>query len=184
MSCDEIKIIEETNEITVINNQDKIDVVNNENVTNVIDNEDVVEVTDEVGEKIFINATDVILSTVQSIDVDMGCTATEQVGDVVYVFSDGQVRQANNSSIGTAKVMGFIISKTGDTNCKVRVAGTIDEFVGLNVGDQYFLSSTSGDITDSPPTTTDSVIVRLGQAIKADLFLIEINNDYIIRNSG
>lgn len=183
MSCDEIKIIEETNEITVINNQDKIEVVDNENVTNVINNEDVVEITDQVGEKIIINATDVILSTTQSIDVDMGCTATEQVGDVVYVFSDGQVRQANNSSITTAKVMGFIVSKSGDTSCKVRVAGTIDEFMGLSVGDQYFLDSTSGDITDSPPTAASSVIVRLGQAVKTDLFLIEINNDYIIRNS-
>lgn len=182
MSCDEIKVIEEVNEITLIDHQDKVNVVNEEEKAIIVDNLDVVEVREEVAEKIIINASDVVFSTVQSIDVDMNCTTTEQVGDAVYVFSDGEVRQANNSNISTAKVLGFVVSKSDDTNCKVRIAGIIDEFVGLSVGSQYFLHNVSGDITDSPPTSSGSVIVRLGQPLEGDKFLININNNYIIRS--
>lgn len=181
MSCDEIKIIEGTNTIQVFDNKNIVDVVDQENKIEVLDHKDVVEVKEEVGEKVVINATDVRFSIVQTIDIEMGCTAVETIGDAVYVISDGQVRQANNSDISTAKVMGFIVSKDSDTTCKVRVAGVMDEFTGLVAGSQYFLNNVNGDIDLTAPTVSGSVIVRTGQALSSDKFLVNINNNYIIR---
>lgn len=182
MSCDEIKVIDETNEITLINHEDKINVVTEETTTVIVDNREVVEAREEETEKIIINASDVIFSGSTALDIDMNCTATEQVGDAVYVFGDGEVRQANNSDISIAKVLGFVVNKSSDTTCKVRVAGVVDDFTGLSSGSQYFLSGVSGDIDTIAPTTTGSVLVRVGQAIDSDRFMVNINNNYIIRS--
>ncbi len=181
MSCDEIKIKDESSSITIVNNKEVFQVEDKSNVTKVVNNQDVIEVKDEVGDRIIINATDVLLSAIPQ-DVDMVCTAIEQIGDAVYTNSAGEVRQANNSSISTAKVTGFIISKASATSCKVRLFGLIDTFTGLDVGKEYFLSGVSGDIDLAVPTATGSVLSRVGQAVKNDLFFINLNNNYIIRN--
>jgi hypothetical protein len=182
MSCDEIKVNDKINEITITNNEDSFDVVDSEIVTTVTNNEDSFEVTDEVGEEITINLTDVRLIPPQDVDVNMNCTAIEQVGNAVYVFADGEVRQANNTNIATAKVIGFIVTKPTTTICTVRVIGIIDSFTGLTPGSEYFLDSTPGAITLTAPTTSGSVLVRLGQPTEDDRFLININNNYIIRS--
>lgn len=181
MSCDGIKIKDQSSSITIVNNKEVFEVEDKANVTKILNQEDVIEVKDEVGERVIINATDVLLSAIPQ-DVDMVCTSTEQVGDAVYTNSLGEVRQANNSDISTAKVTGFIISKASATSCKVRLFGLIDTFTGLDVGEEYFLSNISGDIDLTVPTTAGSVISRVGQAIKADLFFINLNNNYIIRS--
>jgi tRNA splicing ligase len=62
MSCDEIKINDDINEITIINTEDKFSVSDSDNVVTIVDNVDKFEVTEEVGDAIRINVTDVILS--------------------------------------------------------------------------------------------------------------------------
>jgi hypothetical protein len=182
MSCDEIKVNDKINEITITNNEDSFDVVDSEIVTTVTNNEDSFEVTDEVGEEITINLTDVRLIPPQDVDVNMNCTATEQVGNAVYVFADGEVRQANNTNIATAKVIGFIVTKPTTTSCTVRVIGIIDFFTGLTPGKHYFLDDVNGDIDLTAPTTSNSVVTRVGQAIGTDKFLINISNNRLVRS--
>lgn len=181
MSCDEIKVIDETNEVTIVNHEDQVNVVTEETKIIIEDNVEVVKSEEEETE-VIINAADVIISGSQDVDIDMNCTANEQVGDAVYIFAGLDVRQANNSNISTAKVVGFIVSKSRTTSCKVRIAGRIDVFVGMTIGSQYFLDNVDGEIGENAPTTTGSVLVRVGQAIDTDVFLIDINNNYIIRS--
>ena len=181
MSCDEIKINDKANEITIINTEDIFSVTDNDNTTTIIDSVDKFEITELEAEVITINLTDVRLIPPQQVDVARNCTATEQIGDAVYVFADGEVRQANNASLATAKVMGFIATKPTTTSCLVRIVGLITSIAGLNPGSQYFLGA-SGGISLTAPTITGSVAVKLGESIGTSEFLINISNNRLIRS--
>lgn len=180
MSCDEIKIKDDINQITIVNTEDQFKVEDNSDATVIINNEDEFIVTDEVGETITINAVDVHIIPPQNVDLSMNCTASESVGDAVYVFANGEVRRASNSSITTAKVIGFIITKPTATSCTVRIVGTVNSFAGLTAGSQYFLG-VNGAITLIPPTIPGSVLVRVGNALDLGSLLVNINNNYTIR---
>lgn len=179
-----IKIHDNTDEITIVNCDTFFKVEDSFEEINISDNEDVIKIKEEVAERVIINATDVRYSIVQTIDINMNCSSSEIVGDAVYLESNNEVRKANNSSIDTAKVVGFIVSKSSSTTCKVRIAGLIDDFTDLVVGKEYYLNHIDGDIDFNPPTSNQSVICRVGKAIDTDKFLININNNYIIRSNG
>lgn len=179
MSCDEITINSQVNEIKIINNEDRFNVVDHDNVTVIVDNEDSFEVKDDVT-KLTINVADIRLIPSQNSDIAMICSSVEQAGDVVYSFGSNEVRRADNSDISTAKVVGFIVSKSNDTSCLVRISGIIN-LGSLTVGGQYFLGN-NGAIVLTPPTDAGSVIVRVGQSLSISDFLININNNYTIRS--
>ena len=113
------------------------------------------------------------------LDVDFACTASESVGDAVYISGNGTVSTADKSSITTAQVIGFIASKPTDTTCKVRTANLLSGLSGITYDKLYFLDA-SGAITDTPPTT--GVLVRVGQGYNASSLLINIDNGYTILN--
>jgi hypothetical protein len=131
------------------------------------DNIEVIEGTDEIQ----IN-----------MDKEFTCTATEQVNDLVYISAANTVAQANATDISTAQVVGFIASKSNDTTCRIRTYGVLNGFTGLTFGRQYFLSTTSGSVSLSAPTASDTVLVRVGKAVDADTLFVNINNNYIIRS--
>ena len=113
------------------------------------------------------------------VDVDLTCSATEVVGNAVYMFSDDVVKQANNTLLATASVIGFIASKATSTSCTVRMSGALAGFSGLEVGKDYFLDSVNGGITKTPPTT--GVLALVGRPISATEFGINISNNIIER---
>ena len=184
MACNDIEVTKKQKTIEITDEQEVIELDSVEsNILGVADKKEVVELKDEVFNTIQVaNVNGQFTGGSNNIDILMNCSATEDVGDAVYIFSGMDVRQANNSDISTAKVIGFIVNKPTSTTCNVRVAGVIDAFVGMTVGSQYFLDGVDGEIIENAPTTPGSVLVRLGQAIDTDVFLIEINNNYIIRS--
>jgi hypothetical protein len=111
------------------------------------------------------------------LDIAFICTASESVGDAVYVVGAGTVSSANNSAIGTAKVIGFIVSKSSPTACKVRTQGEIAGLSGLTSGDLYFLDSTNGAITKTVPTA--GILALVGIASSTTSLIIDIK-EYII----
>ena len=121
-------------------------------------------------------------STAESpVDVELNCTATEAIRDAVYVASDNTVNQATNTDIDKARAVGFILSKSSDTTCKVRVSGILSGFTGLEAGKPYFLDDVNGGITKDPVTTTGRLKVRVGQAVNSTDLNININNNILLR---
>ena len=183
MSCDEIKVIEQTNNINLITQQDQVDVVSEDVTIEIVSSSESVKVTDVAEETIIINASDVIFAGSMSLDIDMGCSINEQVNDAVYVSGANLVSRANASSIDTAEVIGFIVSKASDTSCKVRINGTVDGFSGLTAGEIYFLAETDGNITTTPVTAKDSVLFAIAKAINdTEIIVTTSNQDFVIRS--
>ena len=113
--------------------------------------------------------------------IEADCTATEQVGDPVYISGTDAVRQADASSITTGKVVGIISEKMTATTCRVQVTGSVT-LSGLTAGSAYFLSETTGQITTTIPTASGSVVAYIGQALSSTNLLLNINPSPMIRN--
>lgn len=112
-----------------------------------------------------------------SIELDFTCSASESVGEAVYISGNGAVSKADKSSISTAKVVGFISSKPTSTTCKVRLNGLLSGLTGISFGEVYFLD-TNGTITTTPPTT--GVLSKVGLGYNTTSIVINIDNNYTI----
>lgn len=85
--------------------------------------------------------------------------------DVVYLNGTSQIGRASNSAYNTSKVIGISLETGGAlSTLLVRRLGRVPGFTGLSIGDAYFLDATSGQITNSVPTTAAAYIVRIGFA--------------------
>lgn len=98
-------------------------------------------------------------------------------GDALYLrSSDGQVGKAIASgTLDQAYVAGFAdTTKLAGQTVKVLVTG-VEAISGLDAGDNYFLSaSTAGAITTTPPSTPGQYVVRVGEAVSANEFSIQL----------
>jgi len=95
------------------------------------------------------------------------CTITEQVNDLVYISSADTVAQADASVIGTARVVGWIVSKPTTTSCLVsRGPGPVTSS-GLAVGSPVYLSDTAG----AASSTEGTIIVEVGIAKSTTSFI-------------
>jgi hypothetical protein len=88
------------------------------------------------------------------------CTATEAVGEPVYLVSADTVAQADASALATARVVGHISSKPSSTSCRISVAPGPLTASGLTAGAPVFLSDTAGVVSSTPGT----VVVQVGIA--------------------
>jgi hypothetical protein len=97
--------------------------------------------------------------------------------DFVNIFSDGgteKVRKADGSLFST-RAHGIVLNNFLDgENATVVSEGIIGGFTGLTIGDPVFLSTTSGDVTQTPPTGTDEVWQKVGDAYSATEIRLEI----------
>lgn len=99
------------------------------------------------------------------------CTATEQVGDLVYVSDANSVEQADASDISSSDVIGHIVSKPTATTCLVSNSQGPVTSVGLNAGERVWLSDgTPGGVETDPPNSP-SVAVEVGVAISDTEFI-------------
>jgi len=98
-------------------------------------------------------------------------------GDALYLrASDGQAGKAiANDTLDKAYVVGFAdTSKGAGEVVKVLVTG-VEAISGLDAGDHYFLSSSSaGAITTTAPSTPGEYVVRVGEAVSASEFSIQL----------
>jgi hypothetical protein len=92
------------------------------------------------------------------------CTASESVGDLVYVSGANAVAQADASSLSTSEVVGFVLLKSSATACQVTVQpGPVTGASGLTAGDPVYLSETPGAVTAVAPAN----VVQVGIATSA-----------------
>ncbi len=103
---------------------------------------------------------------VNSISVDYTAGEALTAGDIVYMKSDGKVYKAQADGTAAEQEL-YGVAKTSvsaDETVSTSLAGIEDSFAGLTTGTVYYLSETAGEITSTAPTTSGSVVVRLGVA--------------------
>ena len=107
---------------------------------------------------------------------DVPCDASVAVGDVVRMNGTTAVR-AVATSFANSNAVGIVISKPTATTCDIAVCGpvTLGALSPLDTGEQYFLSdTTSGALTDTPPTTSGNYVIRIGNAINNTTITLKI----------
>ena len=127
---------------------------------------------------------------------DLSVTATTAVdiaaGQLVRINSSGLLDLADASSISTATVAGMAIeTKLAGSVCKY-VRNMVEDFytagsyvdgspTNLTPGATYYLSTTAGNWTTTPDTTTSGAVVRsCGVAVDTDKMSIEIQSATVI----
>lgn len=116
----------------------------------------------------------------ETVESEFTCTATETVGDVVYIFGSNDVRQADATALSTsAATVGIIISKPTATTCVVVTDGEAAVFGGLTPGAIYYVAKGSpGDIT-ATPITAPGIVKAVGKAKNATTLQVDIDTDYV-----
>lgn len=100
------------------------------------------------------------------------CTVTEQVGDAVFENVANSVRQSNASSIANMPVIGIILSKPTPTTCIIARSGEV-AVAGLTVGQEYYASTTPGQLTTTVPTATGQVAQYVGYARNTTTLVVQ-----------
>jgi len=104
-------------------------------------------------------------------------------GAALYMrTSDGKVGLAQaDGTVDEATVAGFADSTVGSgATVKVLVAG-LKTLSGLDAGDIYFLSTTAGAITLTPPSTAGHFVTRVGEAASTTEFSIQLEPPILLR---
>jgi hypothetical protein len=112
--------------------------------------------------------------------VGFDATTFEDVadGDAVYMrTTDGKVGKAlANGTQDQAIVVGFAdTAATAGDDVKVLVAGLLDyPTATIDPGDIYFLSTTAGEISTTPPSTAGQYVTRVGEGATTSEFSIQL----------
>lgn len=103
-----------------------------------------------------------------------------QINKPVYMFANGKVETASNIlTEKEATVIGFTNSSVNQNDtAEIISEGILGNFVGLNIGNIYYLSSSG--ITDIKPTTIGQYLVKLGVAISSSELLIKLSYPELI----
>lgn len=102
------------------------------------------------------------------------CTATEAVLDVVYQSASNTVRQANATSSLTMPAVGIIISKPTSTTCIIARSGEVPGFGTLTADATYYVDTTNGVITTTPPSSGNNIVQKVGYAKTTDILVVEL----------
>lgn len=102
------------------------------------------------------------------------CESSVYEGAVVRMQSNGVAKNAIADSLENSNMFGVVELKQSLNVCDVRVLGvTSDIFVGLDVTKEYFLSdSVDGGLSETIPTTSGHVILKVGQPYSDSELLI------------
>jgi hypothetical protein len=91
-------------------------------------------------------------------------------GDFVNVWNDGGVAKARKADATTAgkEVNGFVLDAVSSgVDGLVYFENTNTSLSGLTAGDTYFLSTTAGTVSNTPPTGSGNVVQKVGVALAA-----------------
>lgn len=105
---------------------------------------------------------------------DVSCDISVYVGAAVRMTTGGTALNAIADSLANSNVIGIVESKPSTTTCNIRVLGvSLSIYTGLDVTKEYYLSdSIAGEIQTSTPTSSGSVILKLGQPFSDTEFLM------------
>lgn len=110
----------------------------------------------------------------------IACTEDLAAGDYVNIFSSTgyKCRKADASGIAT-KAHGFVKSAfTNGQTATIYHEGSNDVLTGLSPGD-YYLSETAGGVTQTPPTTSGSIVQKVGVSTAATVINTELGETYV-----
>lgn len=105
---------------------------------------------------------------------NIDCDASVYVGSFVRINTSGIAVNAIADTYSNSNVIGLVESKSSSTKCDIRVSGvSLPIYSGLNADYDYFLSDTvAGLLTDTVPTTSGHIKIKLGQAFGTDKFVM------------
>lgn len=111
--------------------------------------------------------------------VGFDATTFEAVSDGDALFmrsSDGRVGLAQaDGTADEALVVGFADADAASgATVKVLVAGLLDNQTGIDAGDIFYLSTTAGEITTTPPSTAGQFVTRVGEGATSTEFSIQL----------
>jgi hypothetical protein len=106
--------------------------------------------------------------------LNVPCTTSVAVGDVVYINPSNIADQALADTVASANALGTCEVKISTTVCNVRVLGVTGTFyTGLDPTLEYYLSDvTPGAITTTPPTLPGHVVLKIGQPFSDTRFFV------------
>jgi hypothetical protein len=94
------------------------------------------------------------------------------VNDVVYVSSSNTVMKADATTAATGPAIGIVVASAAGI-VDVRMFGKVTTFVGLVPGTQYFVSTTAGGLTTTPPSLTGQYSQSVGIALTATTLIVD-----------
>lgn len=95
---------------------------------------------------------------------------TLSAGDFVSIWSDAGVTRVRKADASTAgkEADGFVLSgASSGANATVYFEGSNTQLTGLTGGTRYYLATTPGAATTTPPTGAGAVVQYLGKAVGA-----------------
>lgn len=118
-----------------------------------------------------IATTAFVLANAPSGGASTPITASEALAanDIVSVWnsSGAKVRKANATD-STKIGIGFVdAAVSSSASATVKFAGIISGLSGLTIGADYFLSTTGGGITTTPPSASGNIVQKIGTALSA-----------------
>lgn len=104
-------------------------------------------------------------------------------GDFVNIYNatgTTKVRKADATTNGK-EANGFVLdAATLGESVLVYFEGRNTQLTGLTGGEIYFLSTTAGSVTDTPPSTAGNVVQRVGRAISATELSFESTQPIVV----
>lgn len=109
------------------------------------------------------------------------CPIAVTVFDFVYISGSDLVDRANASAVGTAPAIGLVLSKPTPITAEVMFgAAEISGFAGLTPGAAYYLTTSDGAISITPPSAIGNVVQRIGRAKNATTLLVQISEEFVV----
>ena len=115
------------------------------------------------------------------------------IGSPVYVKANGNVDKASAAASGSRKVLGLVkdasiaASASGYIQTDGVLSATTAEWDavtgdtgGLSPGADYFLSTTAGQLTTTPPSGSGQYVMKLGMAISTTEFEIDTDRGGVL----
>ncbi len=120
-----------------------------------------------------------ILPDVKSIVSSENLTA----GNLVNVWNDGgtvKVRKADSTTSGKEAIGFLLTGVNAPVAATVYFEGINTALSGLTSGSRYYLSTTAGTITDTPPNAAGNVLQYVGLAISTTELSFEASDGIIL----
>ena len=107
-------------------------------------------------------------------------TIGTSLNDIVYLSDTDTVESGDADDVAKQPVVGFVKDKPTTTTATVKYSGELTGFTGLVAGTTYFLSTTPGQITATPPVALGSIVQRVGFAKNSTTLVIMVDRDFVI----
>ena len=105
-----------------------------------------------------------------------GVDTSELVANkVVFVDDDGSYA-FGNATDSTKPAMGFVRT-VGVTDGEIVLSGLLGGFVDLVPGQVYYLATTDGEITATPPASSGNIRQKVGRAFSATILNVRISDE-------